>query len=63
MSMAYHPQTDEQTERIHQVVQAYLGSYCNYEQNDWASVIAIAEYAYINLKHTSTKISPFYADY
>jgi len=63
MSTAYHPQTDGQTERMNQVIEAYLRSYCNYEQNDWASMLAMAEYAYNNSKHSSTKISPFYANY
>jgi len=63
MSTAYHPQTDGQTERINQVIESYLRSYCNYEQNDWASMLAMAEYAYNNSKHSSTKISPFYANY
>jgi len=31
MSTAYHPQTDGQTERINQVIESYLQSYCNYE--------------------------------
>jgi transposase InsO family protein len=35
MSTACHPETDRQTERINQVIEAYLRSYCNYEQNDW----------------------------
>jgi len=51
MSTAYHPQTDGQTERINQVIESYLRSYCNYEQNDWASMLAMAEYAYNNSKH------------
>jgi hypothetical protein len=38
VSTAYHPQTDGQTERINQVIESYLRSYCNYEQNDWASI-------------------------
>jgi len=63
MSTAYHPQTDGQTERINQVIESYLRSYCNYEQNDWASMLAMAEYAYNNSKHSSTKISPFYTNY
>ena len=63
MSMAYHAQTDGQTERITQGIKSYLRSYCNYEQNDWASMLAMAEYANNNSKHSSTKISPFYANY
>ena len=63
MSTAYHPQSDGQTERINQVIESYLWSYCNYEQNDWASMLAMAELAYNNSKHTATKISPFYANY
>jgi hypothetical protein len=59
MSTAYHPQTDSQTERFNQVIESYLRSYCNFEQNDWASMLAMAEYAYNNSKHSSTKISPF----
>jgi len=63
MSTAFHPESDGQTERINQVIESYLRSYCNYEQNDWASMLAMAEYAYNNSKHSSTKISPFYANY
>jgi len=63
MSTAYHPQTDGQTERMNQVIGAYLRSYCNYEQNDWSEMLALAEYAYNNSKHSVTKISPFYANY
>jgi len=51
MSTAYHPQTDGPTERINQVIEAYLRSYCDYEQNHWASMLAMAEYAYNNSKH------------
>jgi len=63
MSTAYHPQTDDQTEWMNQVIEAYLRSYCNYEQNDWSEMLAMAEYAYNNSKHSTMKISPFYANY
>jgi len=63
MSTAYHPQTDGQTECINQVIEAYSGCYCNYEHNDWASMLAVAEYSSNNLKHADTKISPFYTKY
>jgi len=60
MCTAYHPLTDGQMERINQVIESYLRSYCNFEQNDWASLLAMAEYAYNNCKHSSTKMSPIY---
>ena len=60
-STAYHPQTDGQTERINQELEQYLRIFCNYRQNDWASYIALGEFAYNNHTHSSTKYSPFYA--
>jgi transposase InsO family protein len=63
MSTAYHPQSDGQMERMNQVIEAYVRSYCNFEKNDWADMLPMAEYAYNNSKHSTTKISPFYANY
>jgi len=63
MSTAVHPQTDEQTERIKQVIEAYLRSYFHYEQNDWAEMLAMAEFAYNNSKHFTTKTTPISANY
>jgi len=34
MSMAYHPQTDSQIERINQEVEVFLRHYINYRQDD-----------------------------
>jgi len=63
MSNAFRPESDGKTEHINQVIETYLRSHCNYEQNDWASMLAMAEYAYNNSRHSATKISPFYANY
>ena len=63
MSTAYHSQSDGQMERIDQVIESYPRSYCSYEQNDWSFILAMAESAYNNSKHTATKISLFYANY
>ena len=34
-SMAYHPQTDRQTEGMNQELEEYLRIYVNKKQNDW----------------------------
>ena len=33
---AFHPETDEQTERINAIIKMYLWMYMNFMQNDWA---------------------------
>jgi hypothetical protein len=63
MSTAFHPQTDGQTERVDQVLEAYLREYCGHEQDDWMELLPLAEYAYNNLFSTATGLSPFYANY
>ncbi|KAJ1038011.1 hypothetical protein NDA10_005682 [Ustilago hordei] len=63
LSMAYHPQTDGQTERVNQVVKQYLRMYCNYEQNDWADLLDTAAFVYNNTVHNSIGVSPFFACY
>ena len=34
-------------------MEAYLQGFVNYEQNDWAKLLPIAEFAYNNAKNTS----------
>ena len=48
MSTAFHPQTDGQTERLNQTIEAYLRSFISYEQDDWVSLQPMAEFAYNN---------------
>jgi transposase InsO family protein len=63
MSTAFHPQTDGQTERLNQTIEAYLRSFVNHEQDDWAGLLPMAEFAYNNSVTMATGLSPFYANY
>jgi hypothetical protein len=63
MSTAFHPQTDGQTEPLNQTIEDILRTYCNYEQDNWNEILAMAEYGYNNSRHSATKITPLYADY
>ncbi|HUJ80479.1 MAG TPA: hypothetical protein VLW83_01275, partial [Candidatus Acidoferrales bacterium] len=62
-STAFHPQTDGQTERMNQTLEAYLCIFYNYDQNDWFELLPLAEFAYNNAVQESTKMSPFFANY
>jgi hypothetical protein len=47
-NIVYHSQIDEQIERQNQILESYLRSYVNYQQNDWVKWLSIAEYVYNN---------------
>ena len=59
LSTAFHPQTDGQTERQNSTMEAYLRAFVNWEQNDWARLLPMAEFAYNNAKNASTGHTPF----
>jgi hypothetical protein len=63
MSTAFHHQTDGQTQRLNQTIEAYLRSFVNHEQNDWVSLLPMAEFAYNNSVTMATGQSPFYSNY
>jgi hypothetical protein len=63
MSSGYQPETDGQTERVNQTVEAYIRSFCNDEQNNWFELLPMAEYSYNNSITNATGFSPFYANY
>jgi len=63
LSMAYHPQTDGQTERINQELEQYLRVFIDHRQEQWLDWLKTAEFAYNNKIHTATKISLFKANY
>ena len=63
LSTAYHPQTDGQTERINQEVEGYLRTFCNYQQDDWAHWLPMAEFHYNDKQHSATGSTPFFLNY
>jgi transposase InsO family protein len=63
MSTSFHPQTDSQTERINQTIEAYLRSFINYKMDNWVGLLPIAEFAYNNSIMQATSMSPFHANY
>jgi transposase InsO family protein len=62
-STAYHPQTNGQVERINRTLEQYLRCYLNYEQNNWAEYLPIAQIAINDAVTDTTGITPFYANY
>ena len=56
--MAYHLQTDSQTERVNQEVEQFLRLFVNQRQDDWYNWLSIAKFAYNDRVHASTQTSP-----
>src|SRR5258705_263849 len=53
----YHLEGDGQTERANQVLEQYLWVYTNYQQDDWATLLPMAEFAYNNATNVTTGVS------
>ena len=63
MSMVFHPQIDEQMERVNQELEQYLRMFIDHRQEQWPDWLGTVEFAYNNKVHLSTKILPFKANY
>ena len=63
LSIAFHPQTDRQTERVNQELEQYLRMFIDHRQEQWPDWLGTVEFAYNNKVHSSTKTSPFRANY
>jgi len=63
LSTAFHPQTDGQTERQNQTLETNLRIFCNENQDNWAQLLPLAEFAYNNSIHSVTQETPFYLMY
>jgi len=61
-STAYHPQTNGQTERVNQELEQYLRLFVGERQDDWYTLLPLAEFSYNNHVHSSTQQTPFLLD-
>ena len=63
LSIAFHPQTDRQIERVNQELEQYLRMFIDHRQEQWPEWLEIAEFAYNNKMYSSTWMLPFKANY
>jgi hypothetical protein len=61
-SMAYHPQTNGQTERVNQELEGYLHIFTSRRQDDWDDLLPLEEFSHNNNVHSSTQQTPFMVD-
>jgi len=61
-SMAWHPQTDRQTEHINQELDQYLQLFVNERQDNWYDLLPMAEFQHNNHVHSATQQPPFLLD-
>jgi len=59
LSTVFHPQTDGESEQVNQEIEQYLRICGNFQQNDWATLLPIIEFAHNAQPHRSTHKSPF----
>ena len=59
ISTAYHPQTNGQSERTNQRLEQYLCIFIDYHQQNWASLLTLAQYTLNAWPNTTTKKAPF----
>jgi len=58
-STASHPQTDGQTEQVNQELEQYLQIFVRERQDNWYTLLPLAEFSYNNHIHSSTQQTPF----
>jgi len=63
LSMAFHSQTDRQTERVNQELEQYLRMFIDHRQEQWPEWLGTAESTHNNKAHPSTRTSSFKANY
>jgi len=61
-SIAWHPQTDGQMERVNQELDQFLHLFVNKRQDDWYDLLPIVEFQHNNHVHSATQQLPFLLD-
>ena len=49
-------------ECANQVLEQYLWAYTNYQQDNWATLLPMAKFAYNNAMNATTGVSPFFVN-
>ncbi len=63
LSIAFHSETNEQSEIVNQKMKRYLRSYCNYQQDDWSKWLSMIEFASNVITSAFTELFVFLANY
>ena len=63
LSIAYYPQTDEQTERTNQILETYLQHYVNHSQKNWIQLLSMTQLALNNKTLIAIGELVFYANF
>ncbi len=61
--IAFHSETNEQSEIFNQEMKRYLRAYVNHQQNDWANWLSMIEYVSNVFISTITHVSSFLVNY
>jgi hypothetical protein len=63
LSIAFHFETNEQSEIVNQKMKRYLRNYCNYQQDDWSKWLSMIEFASNVITFAFTELFVFLANY
>jgi predicted metal-dependent hydrolase len=63
LSIAFHSETDDQSEIVNQEMKRYLRSYCNYQQDDWSMWLFMTEFAFNAAIFVFTELFAFMTNY
>ena len=59
LSMAYHPQTDGETERVYQELETYLRLLASNKPEEWSKLLPMVEFAHNSATHSITQRTLF----